>query len=461
MMRKLKVLFSLVFHGAYDINSIEGRANERNRRIALTAFTGAMAKLLAMSIPLVTIKITYHYLGEELYGLWGAITSFFAIFQFADLGLGNGLKTRLSQAQGHEDTNLSRKLISSTSLMLIVVATLLILAFFIFYPIIDWSKVMNAKSEKAILLGGGFVFAIVTSRILMIPLSLVERTQLSLQEGFRSNVWQIVAFILSLISVYLIAGLDLGPLPMIWVSSYIVVLVSGINMLVYFYFQRREYCPSIHMVDTKITKLMLKTGSNFFVLSIFTAIGLSLDNFIVAKTISLNEVATYSILFKITIMIGGITTMISAPMWTANGEAYARGEFQWIIKNTKRMALILFGISLIASIGLVIISKPFFKLWMGTDFNFSIFLLIGMCTLQILLSVATSYFMVLNALGKVRIQIILFTVYTSVSLILKYYLSLKYGSIVIPWIGSLSYLIIILIPVVVILDKLFKKMNSN
>jgi len=186
-MRKLASLFSLVFHGAYDTSTLEGRGYERNRRIALTAFTGAIAKILAMSIPLVTIKITYDYLGEELYGLWGAVTSFFALFQVADLGLGNGLKTRLSQVQGRDNLTLSRKLISSTFAMLLVVAILLIITFLVFYPIIDWSKLMNAKSDKAILLGGGFVFAIVTSRILMIPLSLIERTQLSLQEGYRSK----------------------------------------------------------------------------------------------------------------------------------------------------------------------------------------------------------------------------------------------------------------------------------
>lgn len=455
-MNKIKKALIIALHGAYDTSTPEGRANERARRIALTAVTAAIAKVLAMAIPLITVRITYTYLGEETYGLWNAITSFFSLFAFADLGLGNGLQTRLSQASGLDDESLCKRLISSTYAMLVVVASGLMAAFLVAYPFINWGAVMNAESEQAITLAGGVVFAIVASKLLSIPLSLVQRTQMALQEGYRSNLWQSVAYIFSLISVYIIAGLDLGPLAMIWTSSFIVVIVSGLNMLVYFRFQRKQYKPAIKLINVNLSRSLLRTGSAFFVLSILTTIGLALDNFIVARAISLSEAATYSILFKVTHMIGGITTMLCAPMWAANGEAFARGEIDWIKQSTKKMSLILLGISTFASIGLLIIAKPFFRIWIGEQFEVSMLVLIGMCVMQILLSVVTSYFMVLNALGIVRKQIAIFAVYTPISFVLKYMLAKSYGAVAIPWVGAFSYSIFVAIPVLIIINKLYK-----
>lgn len=459
-MNRIKKIIIIALHGAYDTSTPEGRANERARRIALTAVTAAIAKVLAMAIPLITVRVTYSYLGEETYGLWNAVSSFFTLFAFADLGLGNGLQTRLSQASGTDDENLSKRLISSTYAILVIVAGTLMAAFLVVYPFINWGAVMNAKSEQAITLAGGVVFAIVASKLLSIPLSLVQRTQMALQEGYRSNLWQSAAYIFSLISVYIIAGLDIGPLAMIWTSSFIVVIISGLNMLVYFRFQRKVYKPAINFVNVKMSRSLLRTGFAFFVLSVLTTIGLALDNFIVARAISLSEAATYSILFKITHMIGGITTMLSAPMWAANGEAFARGELDWIKQSTKKMALVLLGISTFASLSLLIIARPFFKIWIGEQFEFSIFVLIGMCVMQILLSVITSYFMVLNAMGIVRMQIAIFAVYTPLSFAFKYILAKSYGALAVPWVGVFSYSIFIVIPVLVIVNKLFKS-NSR
>ena len=112
------------------------------------------------------------------------------------------------------------------------------------------------------------------------------------------------------------------------------------------------------------------------------------------------------------------------------------------------------GMSSIFSLILIIISKPFFTLWLGEGFEFSIFLLIGMSLLQIILSSTTSFFMVLNASGVVRLQIIVFGVYTPISFALKYILSKNYGINAIPWVGFISYFLLVSIPIYFITNKI-------
>ena len=88
-----------------------GSIDHRSKRVAYTAIAAAISKVLAMAVPIITVKWALEYLGQELYGLWGTITSFFALFSFADLGLGNGLQTALSRAYGKEDGLLQSKII--------------------------------------------------------------------------------------------------------------------------------------------------------------------------------------------------------------------------------------------------------------------------------------------------------------------------------------------------------------
>jgi len=456
-LKKIKKIVLIAFHGAYDTSTPEGRANERARRIALTAVTAAMSKVLSMAIPLITVRITYSYLGEETYGLWSTVTSFFSLFTFADLGLGNGIQTRLSQASGLDDENLCKKIISSAYSMLVIVASALMVVFLFVYPFINWGAVMNAKTENAIALAGGVVLAIVASKLLCIPLTLVQRTQMALQEGYRSNLWQCAASALSLVLVYIVSGLDLGPLAMIWASSMIVVIVSALNMLVYYCFQRKDLCPKVKNIDKLLAGSLLKTGFAFLVLSILTTVGLSIDNFIVARACSLSEAATYSILYKVAYLISVTCTMLSTPMWAANGEAMARGELNWVKRNTKKMAMLSLVLSTLATVGVLVLSKPLFRLWIGEKFKFSIFLLLGMCVMQIVLSFISPYFMVLNASGIVKKQIVVFAIYTPISFGLKYILAKRYGVIAIPWVGVLLYCLIIILPIFVIVNNRMNK----
>ena len=267
-MSKIKQYIELIFHGHYDTSTPEGHSMERARNVALTAMSAVLAKVIAMIVPLVTVRLTLSYLGEEIYGLWSAVTSFFTMFAFADLGLGSGLQTELSRASATDDSIVCKKLVSSTYVILFSVATALTAVFLIAFPFIDWATVINAETKQATALVGGVVIAIVIPKFINIPLALIQRTQTAMQEGYRNNLWQCSGNLFSLIFVVVITTLDLGALTMIWASSLITVIVAALNMVVYFKFQHPELSPRIRYFDRELSKKLLSTGIAFFVLSI-------------------------------------------------------------------------------------------------------------------------------------------------------------------------------------------------
>ena len=462
MVRKLLDLrktLLIAFQKPFDTASDNGRTFERQRRIALTAFTSIIAKSISMATPLITLRITLNYLGVEVYGLWSAVSTFFALFAFSDLGLGNGLQTKLSQSYGKDDIELSKRIISSTYFILLLVGSFLLLLFLAVFKLINWAALMNAQSDETIAIASSIVFVIVIPRILSIPTAIIQRTQFALQEGFRTNYWQISGSLLSVVSIFLCAKLDVGKVALLGVSSIIPVCISVLNIIVYFGFQRKDLKFSFQLVDKEIMKSMLSLGVYFLILSILLTIGLSMDTFIVAKTCSLEDAGSYAILYRVSAIFSAVVGILAAPLWGANGEAIARGDITWVEKNTRRMSLIMGGVSIaIALIGIAS-AKFIFKIWLGPDFEFSLAALIWLSVMQIILSFISPYFMLLNASGIVKKQIVLFGVYTPISFGLKYYLSQQFGIYMIPMAGTLLYFFIVVIGIYNFSVQQLKKLN--
>jgi O-antigen/teichoic acid export membrane protein len=459
LLNKIRDLIIVSFHKPYDTSTEEGRSKERYRRMALTAITSVIAKIFGASIPLITIKLSFNYLGAELFGLWMAIISFFSLFNFADLGLGNGLRTMLGNAYGKNDIKLSKIMVSSTFYMLLSVSFIVVIIFLSLFKFIDWGKLMNASNTETMLLASGVVLAVVLPKLITIPLSLVARTQLALQEGYKSNLWQSAAVVLSLIVIYISIKADLGKLAMIWGSSLSLVIVSLANLIHYFIKDRKELRPSAHFFDKKIALVLLKTGLLFLILSIFTTLSLALDTFIVAKTSTLEESATYSIIFKLASLISIACIMISTPLWAASSEAIVKGDINWVKKNTRRTSLLSVGISIAAIIFLLVFGDWILKIWISSDFSYSKTLLLGMGFMQLLLSLIAPYFMVLNAANIIKYQVWLFLIYFVISFPLKFIVANYYGVNYIPWVGSIFYLIIVIPFIILRVKRLYLNFN--
>lgn len=442
MFQKYKNYITILFR-KNDLSSEEGRGREREKRIVLSALLAVVAKVFHTAIPLITLKITIAYLGTELYGLWATITSFFSLFAFADLGLGNGLQTELSRATGKDDISQCRTLISSAYVVLTIVPFALLFILLALYSFVDWGNLMNAESEEAIAYSGPFVLALFSSRMISVPASLVQRIHNSLQEGYVASIWSCISSVFSLIVIYFFWKFDMGKLEMMWASSYIIVFVYLLNTFYFFFVTNKQYRPSFKAINKQTSIRLLSTGSLFLALSVLTTISLSLDNFIVSKTVGLSETASYSVAYRIALFIGIISTMLSTPLWAANGEALERGDLAWVKSRTRKMTVLSFWGALICSVILVLLANPVLS-WLGKDLFVPRSILIGMCCTQILVATTNPAFMVLNASRRIAVQIIMYAIYAVISLLCKYFFGRVYGAIAVSWGGAITYGIIIL-----------------
>lgn len=449
----------IIFKKDIDVSTKEGRKQKREQAIALTSVIATIAKVIALLVPFITIKVSKAYLGDEIYGLWSSVNSFFAAFAFADLGLGSGLQTNLSKANGKDDIEGSKRLISSTFIVLLSVAGILIFVFLGIYKFINWASLVGAENEEAIALAGPVFLAVVIPKLIDVPMGLTQRTQVALQEGYNYYIWAMVGSVLSILSVYLNSYLGSPKIIMILCSASIPTIVSIINFAFYFCISKRKsFFPKFKYFNLNTCKTMFVTGVGFLIVHILMNIGLSnIDSFVVGRIEGLSTAGSYSICLKVAQIINIIANMFGLPLWGVYGEALSRGDISYVRKHVVKRSFIMIGLTLFVTVCGMILSPIAFKLIAGDDFTYNPLTLLGMFLLQCIFAGVNPFFMILNGTGDVKTQILAYGIFAPISFVLKYYLALNFGVDVIPWVTAISYLIV-MYPLII--RRAFKIING-
>ncbi|WP_243303384.1 lipopolysaccharide biosynthesis protein [Geothrix oryzisoli] len=414
----------------------------------MTSATYALARGLSLIFPIVTIGIFIRSLGIEIYGLWMTVISFFVLFTFADLGLGFGLLTRLSNAYGRDNLEECRTLISTTFYILVLISVCLLVAIGAIFPWIPWSKILNASSERGVRVVPWIVALVVSTQIIQIPFSVIQRVQLAFQEGYKTSIWQSTGVFINLIAIVGAAHWHASPLWFILIATAIPLIFMILNWLYCFAFTLRKYIPVISAIDRTVGKSLMYTGAAFCFLTLLTSLGLSLDNLIVSRICGIQEVAAFSVASRIASVMGAVLVMLSVPMWSANGEALARGEYAWVHRQCFKIARLSLILAVSGTLGMIFLGPWAFSHWLGKELQVTRSLL-GLCGIsQALLATASPFFMVLNGAGQIRSQIRAFAVFTPIVLLVKILLAkymgsegvalgmtLVYGLGILPWVA--------------------------
>ena len=106
------------------------------------------ARLVSLGTSIVTVRLTFNYLGAERYGMWMTISSFVMMLAFADFGMSNGLVNLVADALGREDRETARRAASSAFWMLSGVAAIFSLLAFTAYPFINASRPLQCALRR-------------------------------------------------------------------------------------------------------------------------------------------------------------------------------------------------------------------------------------------------------------------------------------------------------------------------
>jgi O-antigen/teichoic acid export membrane protein len=396
---------------------------DRSRYLYANIAASFLIKGWSAVVVLLLVPATLHCLGEYQNGIWLTISSLLLWIDNMDIGLGNGLRNKVAEYMAHDETERTRRLISSTFAMLtcIIIPVLLILLLLI--AVSDPYGVLNAEPSKVSHLDQ-VLMVTVTLVCTSFIFKLIGNFYMGLQLPAVSNLLIALGQTLALVGTYIV----------LWSGSHSLMHIALVNtaapLLVYliaypitFYYKYSQLRPAFSLINLKEAKEVVNMGAQFFIMQISSVVLFMTSNLLISKLFSPSMVTPYQITYRYFSVLLVAFTVICMPFWNATTDAYERNDIEWIRQATRKLRLMTIGI-LVMMMVMVVISPWVYDIWIG-DITIDFRMSIVMATYIFILIYSMRYSYFINGIGKLRLQLI-FTVSAAIIFIPLAYLATQW-----------------------------------
>lgn len=366
-----------------------------------------LIKLGSILISIILVPMVLGYLNQEKYGIWVTLTTIVQWIRLLDVGMGNGMRNKLSESIALGQTRQGRIFVSTTYVILGAIFLSALMLFYVVNPFLNWNAILNTEniSNNELMNLAKVVVTFVVLGFILHPVVLVYTAHGNSAAG---GFVQLIISLLSLVLIWVVSKFsEKGNLVLLgWIVTGIPVLVYLFVSAYTFLIRYPQFRPSFRLVRIKQSSNLLKLSAQFFIVQITATITYSSIPFIVAQLFSPNEVTIYSIsnsIFNLPIML---ISLITAPILPLVTQAFARRDFTWIRSMLRKLNIV--SLILVGGTGLMIVLSPIiYKIWIGDKviIPFGLSLVIGIYTMLSIM--VTPYSTFLNGTGRIRLLVIL------------------------------------------------------
>lgn len=362
-----------------------------------------LLKLIATFILLMMVPLTLTCLGNYQNGVWLTISSLLVWIDQMDIGLGNGLRNKLSISIAHDDMDEARKMVSSCMAMLICIIIPLAILLLSLIQITDVYAFFNVEPERIPTLRMALQAAVVFVCMTFI-FKLIGNVFMGMQIPSVSNLIIVIGQGMALFFTWLLLKTGHATfLNVVIVNTAAPLLIYMIAYPITFYKVFPYLRPSLSLINLRSALSLGNLGIRFFWLQLAGIIQLMTANILISNLFSPETVTPYQIAYRYFSLVLAAFTVICMPFWNATTDAYERNDIQWIRTADKRMSLVVIVLGLCIVL-MVAISPWIYNLWIGDqcEVPFGITLMVAIYTFIIIASSRYSYF--LNGIGALRLQ---------------------------------------------------------
>ena len=418
----------------HKILSFLRKGNERTIRAKKNIIVSFICKVLTLLIGFIIVPITLGYVGKVEYGIWLTISSIISWFSFFDIGLGNGLRNKLVEALANDDIITARIYVSSTYALIIVIATILFLVFFLSAYFIPWNKVLNTNEIM-----NAELFKIVVVVFFFFCLGFVVQVLSSILQAMQryaiNDILAVISQLLGLAAIIILTKTTNGSLfnlCLFYGSKTAVVLL--IASFIIFSNSLKELRPQRSYVNIRKAFPLMKLGFWFFINQILYLVVSQSSVFLVIQFFGPEDVTVFNLAYKYMTIVTMLYIMFLTPFLSAFTEAYTKKEFNWI-KTTIKSIRYIWVICSLGIIVSVLLYRWFFHLWVGNQIEVPLSLIVVLAVSSIVGTLSSTHTLFLNGIGKVRLQFyvqILQAIFFIPLAYLFYTLNLGLSSLIIP-----------------------------
>ena len=375
---------------------------------------------------LLIVPVTINYVSESKYGIWLTIHSMLTFMAFLDLGLGSGLRNKLTEAIAQKNDKLGRIYVSTVYFILLIFSIAIFLILLPIFYYVNWADVFNTSNEigNELRVLIKFLVPLFLLNCVLQPFPIVS---LANQDGMITGLVGFVNSIFSLLIIYILTKTTTSSLSILSYTMVIIPAISMISFSVYFFKTKyKKYSPSFKFIDINFAKQLWSIGFKFFIINMGSILLFFTSNLIITQLLGPEDVTIYNIVYKYFSVITIISGIVMTPYWVAFNDANTVGEFDWIKKTMKSLIRIcfLFGI-----LGIVMfyLSDSVYVLWLRKTLNIPWHLSLIMAAFVIINTFRSPFTSYLNGVGKIQLETYITIIAGVTNIPLSIYLGRHFG----------------------------------
>ena len=392
------------------VNS-SGRSKEAVKGVALSV----LAKMVYVVSSFLIVPLTIDYVNPTQYGIWLTLSSIVGWVVLFDLGLGNGFRNRFAEAKADGNMELARCYLSTTYFAVTVLILVVFLIIVVGNSFIDWSSVLNIEPSYSEELGRIFVILSAFFCLSMVA-NLVSSLLMADQKAGHAAMIQGGGQLLSLIAVWVLTLVSKGSLTnlALYFAGMPCLLTMVVTIFVFTTGRYKEFAPKVRYVRLSLIRDILGIGVQFFIIYLCMIFLFQIVNIVISREIGPDAVTEYNIAYKYFALLNTINVIILTPFWSAFTDAYKRSDYPWMRTTLKSLELVWMGITVVGV--LMYLAAPYvYMLWIGGDVEVSRSLSFCVLIYVVILNLGNLYMYLINGIGTVRIQLVIYLSFAIVS----------------------------------------------
>ena len=409
------------FHGILNFGIIASKYRS-NRRLVNNVIAAFVIKGAGLLINLASLPLYIRYLEDRTtLGVWFTMLTLVGWIISFDIGVGNGLRNKLTLALAKKDYEEGRYLISSSYGVMGLMTLFMAVFVLIVCKFVNWYSVFNIDNAiindttlnlcMAITLAGvlgNFFFSIVRGQIYALQMS-------SVNNFLHLSTSLFMVIIIILLPRYCSIESKLITLSITHaIISNIPYTVAAVS--IHKFTILRNCTPSFKYISKWATKAVLSLGLSFFVAQLLHMFISVSNEFFITSCYNPRYCVDYQVYFRFFSLAGTLIMLALTPLWSAITKACAEKRYRWVYKLNRFLTLIALGSIVLQGMMLLII-QPLVNLWLGKnaitiDIPTAIIFLLYSAEM-IWISVQST---IVAGLGKLNTQLIFYSIAVAVKI---------------------------------------------
>lgn len=370
------------------------------------------SKPLSMLISYIYVPIALNYLGVEKYGIWSTILTILSWISYFDIGIGNGLRNRLTESLAKKDGE-SRKLVSSVYALTAIIMSVVATVFSIIASHAKWERIFGVQD-----IGENLAALVIISVIVVainFVLSICRNILYALQKSANVSILEILVQGINLIGL-LIARIFTSENLFVMVSIYGMSMITVNAVASVILFSKHKECqPSIFQVDIEVGKSVVNVGVQFLVIQLCALVLFTTDSFIISYMFGASDVTPYSTVNKLFNAVIRVYAALLMPTWGAVAKIKAENKLHTVKPLMRKLYMLMIpflgGTSL-----LILLFRPIARVWLGMDLDYGNGLIIFGGFYCILNIWTNMHGCIANGLGILKEQMVMAIVQATVNI---------------------------------------------